>query len=111
MPRSNKQMVKNLQKAINTTFDVGLLVDKVQWYSEKQNRAVTVHKVKILIPEDERVGSTKYKELFSTVSEIQLVLFLRDYWFELNGWDIPHDNPMWEQVKEQYKLSHTEFIV
>ena len=31
---------------------------------------------------------------------IQILLFLRDYWFEMNGWDIPTDNEMWNEIKQ-----------
>jgi hypothetical protein len=35
-----------------------------------------------------------HKELFSSASEIQIVLFMRNLWYALNGWDIPPTNQM-----------------
>lgn len=103
-------MIQNLQKAINHTFNVGLLVDKLQWYSDNQNRAVNAYKVKITLSDNERTSKSKYKELFSTTSELQVVLFLRDYWYQLNGWEIPTDNEMWERAKEEYEKNKSEFV-
>lgn len=110
MPRSNKLMLQNLQKAINHTFDVGLLVDKVQWYSEQQQRAITYYKIKITVPKKDRVKNIKYVELFSTSSQIQAILFLRDYWYELNGWEVPTDNQMWEEIKRKRKESNADSL-
>ncbi|MBR4377332.1 MAG: hypothetical protein IKP50_00380 [Bacilli bacterium] len=35
-----------------------------------------------------------HKELFSSASEIQVVLFMRNLWYAVNGWDIPPTNKM-----------------
>jgi hypothetical protein len=35
-----------------------------------------------------------HKELFSSASEIQIVLFMRNLWYAVNGWDIPATNKM-----------------
>lgn len=95
-------MIKNLQRAINDKFHERLLLDKTQWFSDKQNRAVTVYKLKKELPEEEQRVNRKYMELFSTYSEIQVVLFLRDYWYKLNGWKVPTDNELWEDAKKKY---------
>ena len=42
-------------------------------------------------------------ELFSTYSQLQLVLFLRDYWYTLNGWEVPQNNTVWEEIKNAEK--------
>ena len=51
---------------------------------------------------DEDTGKKTYVELFSSCSEIQIVLWLRDYWYELNGWEVPTDNPVWLAEKQKY---------
>lgn len=102
MPRSNRQMIKNLQRAINEKFGVQLLLDRTQFYSEEQDRPVTIWKIKKPAPEELQNKSRKYYEVFSTTSQIQIVLWLRDCWYELNGWDIPTDNPVWEKAKQHY---------
>ena len=72
-----------------------------QFYSDKQNRPVTVYHIKRAIW-DEGKGKFLNQELFKSTSQIQIVLFLRDLWFELNGKPIPTDNETWNQKKAQY---------
>ena len=43
--------------------------------------------------------------IYKTTSLIRMVLFLRDMWFTENGQDLPTDNEMWNQIREQIKLS------
>lgn len=105
MPASNSSMIHKLQNAINEKFDAHILYNKQQWYSEKQNRPVSQYVIKKAIY-DEKRDKHRNVELFSSCSQIQIVLWLRDYWYELNGWDIPHDNEKWEQAKELYESKH-----
>lgn len=92
-------IARKLQTACNNSFGVRLCINTRQWYSEDKHRAVTCY---YLTQETENEAGKKISvELFKTYSQIQLVLFLRDYWYELNGWEIPHDNEMWEEVKAQ----------
>lgn len=99
MPRTNNIMIKKLQAAINMQFGVRLLIDRNQWFSEKENRPVTMYVIK---QSHKRNGREYKEELFRSYSQIQVVLFLRDYWYELNGWEVPKDNPDWEKAKEYY---------
>ena len=46
-------------------------------------------------------------EMFKTSSQIQTILYLRDYWFELNGWEIPIDNPDWNMIKVKEGLTES----
>ena len=102
MPSSNSTMIKKLQRAINEKFGQKLLFNKTEFYSEQQDRPVTVYSVKQAVW-DEKKKRTVSVELFKSTSEIQIVLWLRDKWYELNGWYIPTDNEAWEKAKEQYK--------
>lgn len=94
-------IARKLQSACNKQFGAKLLLNSRQWYSEDQCRAVTVYSIhqSVKKPGNEKDISV---ELFKTYSQIQLVLFLRDYWYKLNGWEIPADNEEWEEVKRQY---------
>lgn len=100
MATSNSTMIHKLQNAINQKFDAKILYNKQQWYSMEQNRPVNQYVIRKAYTDVE--GRTKYLELFSSCSQIQIVLWLRDYWYELNGWEIPTDNEMWEKAKEKY---------
>ena len=95
-------MAKKLQNAINEKYNEKLLLNRTQWYSEEENRPVTLFVVKKSILDTER--NRKYQiELFSTYSQIYLVLFLRDYWYKLNGWEIPKDNEKYLNELDRYK--------
>lgn len=91
---------KKLQTACKKVFGVKLLIDQRQWYHKDKDMAVTAYTLYQV--SNNQTTRTKIK-LFQTYSQIQLVLFMRDYWFELNGWEVPHDNKMWEDLKKQYE--------
>lgn len=98
---SYANIAKKLQNAINQRSGAKILINTQQWYSEDKGRAVTVYTVRQSTSnKDESHRQTI--ELFRTYSHVQLVLWLRDYWYELNGWEIPADNKEWEEVKKSY---------
>lgn len=99
---SNKTMINKLKRAINSKGD-RLLYSTNEFFSEEKQDTVTMHTIKRqLEPEaGERYG--KKIELFSSVSTIQIVLFLRDMWYEMNGWEVPKDNEQWAEAKEKYE--------
>lgn len=96
---SNSVMIHKLQQAINGKGGK-VLYGTSQFYSDKQNRPVTIYSIKQAVYDDE-TGKHKTQELFKSASQIQIVLFLRDMWFEINGWDIPTDNEMWNELKQK----------
>lgn len=95
------QMAKRLQGAINKRVEGKLVINTQQWYSEKKSRPITLYILRQEIKKPSGKGKT-VTDLFRTYSQIQMLLFLRDYWFELNGWEVPTDNPIWEEVKKRY---------
>ena len=100
---SNTVMIKKLQAAINKRFGARLLVNSNQWYSDKADKAITTWSVKKAVF-DESKNKNVNVELFKSTSQIQIVLFLRDLWYELNGWEVPTDNEMWNEVKQKQGL-------
>lgn len=98
---SNIVNVKKLQKAINLKGHK-ILYNTTQWYSEDEDRPITVYHIKKAIWNNDK-KKTENKELFKSTSLIQIVLFLRDYWYEINGKPIPQDNVEWNKIKENYK--------
>lgn len=93
--------IKKLQNAINHFFDQHITVNKTQYYVEKSGKIA-----EILIVKKATVvnGKTKYEELFSSGSDVAITLFLRDMWYELNGWEVPTDNEYWEEQKRKYAV-------
>lgn len=98
---SNTTLIKKLQHAINDKGE-RVLYQTSQWYSEQQDRPVTIYTIKKAIWDVDKNRFTNI-ELFSSTSQIQIVLFLRDYWYEINNWEIPTDNQMWNNAKQQYQ--------
>lgn len=100
---SYARLAKKLQSAINQSTGEGakLLINTQQWYSKDKGRTVTSYVIKQSITD----GDKAYRhnvEMFRTYSQVQMVLWLRDYWYELNGWEVPTDNKTWEALKKQY---------
>lgn len=98
---SNSTNIHRLQQAINA-HGGRILYSTSQFYSTQQDRPVTVYHLKKAVYDEEK-GRNINIEVFKSTSQIQIVLFLRDMWFEMNGWEVPHDNEMWEKVKEDMK--------
>lgn len=93
-------IAKKLQTACKKLFGVKLLIDQRQWYHKDKDTALTVYTL-YQVTIDEK-GKTSKLKLFQTYSQIQLVLFLRDFFYTLNGWEVPHDNKTWEDLKQKY---------
>lgn len=93
------QTAKKLQTAINSQSGAKISISTSQWYSKEKHRPITVFTIRESFPDD---NYRKSKEVFKTYSQVQMVLFLRDYWYNLNGWELPTDNPIWEEVKRKY---------
>lgn len=96
---SYAQLAKKLQNAINSRIDEKLLICTQQWFSHDRQRPITVYVIRKSVFLEEK-NKPITKDMFKTYSQVQMVLWLRDYWYKLNGWEIPTDNPEWEEVKK-----------
>ena len=105
MAKAFGPQIKKLQKAINEKFDAKILLNKTQYYSKDSDRPLELLVVKRAIWDDEK-QKFKNVELFSSASDIQIVLYLRDMWYELNEWEVPTDNEEWNKAKEAYQRKH-----
>lgn len=117
MAHSNSEMIHKLQIALNSK-GYRILCNRSQFYSEQQNRPVTIYKVSQSIFDPDR-GKNKHIELFSSASTIQIVLFLRNLWYLINDNPIPPTNNMkgaaeferkWSEFEETWKLSNNNFM-
>ena len=97
--------IKKLQRAINDKFDYRVLVNKTQFYSEDSCRVLEYISVKRSIYDEEKKKNRNI-ELFSSSSDVQIVLYLRDLWYELNGWEVPTDNEKWVKAKQKWMEKH-----
>lgn len=105
MAKTFGPQIKKLQRAINEIFDQKILINKTQYYSKEVDRPLELIIIKKAVWDESK---QKYKniELFSSASDVQIVLWLRDFWYELNGWEIPTDNEIWNEAKRQYEVRH-----
>lgn len=93
--------MRTLQRALEFEGELILLTTS-QFYSQDKHKVVTRYHVKKQIPNSEDKNKSTQVELFSSCSQIQIVLFLRDYLFELQGKEVPTDNEIWNQAKAEY---------
>ena len=101
MAGSYLHTAKRLQTACRKLFGVKLLINSRQWYSDDKDMAMTLYVIQQVLCDE--IGNKKNIELFKTYSQVQLVLFMRDYWYKLNGWEVPTDNEKWEAIKKKYE--------
>lgn len=101
MATSNSTMIHKLQRALNERGH-NILYNKTQFFSEEQQRPVTIYVIKKAIWDEEK-GKNRNIELFHSTSQIQIVLFLRDLWYELNDMELPTDNETWNDIREKNK--------
>lgn len=105
MAKAFGPQIKKLQRAINEKFDAKILINKNQYYSKELDKPMELLIVKKAIWDEDK-QRFKNVELFSSPSDIQILLWLRDYWYELNGWQVPTDNEEWNTAKELYMRRH-----
>lgn len=98
---SNTTMIKKLRTAINRKGEK-LLYNTSEFYSDEQERTVTIYSIKKSVW-DNKLRKARHIELFHSTSQIQIVLFLRDYWYQLNNIPLPEDNEMWNKIREKIK--------
>ena len=97
---SNTVNIHKLQTALNMK-GCKILYSTSQFYSEKADRPVTMYTVKRAIWDEVRGRNTSEK-LFESTSQIQIVLFLKDLWDEINGKEVDTSNEIWQEKKKQY---------
>ena len=106
---SNIKTIKKLQMAINTNCDYKILYQTAQFYSANQNRPVTKYILK-KAEYNPNTDRTESEEVFSTYSQLQIILYLRDYWCAVQGVPIPNDNEMWNEIKERDNITFKDVM-
>lgn len=94
---SNAGMIKKLLTALNLR-GLKLMYMTSQFWSEQQDRAVTLYVIKQAVwnADKERFDNV---ELYKSASQIQIVLYLRDLWYTINGKEVPQNNELWTEIK------------
>lgn len=98
---SNSTMIHKLQQALNM-HGLRIMYCTSQFYSDKQERPVTIYHIKQAVWDAKK---QKYvnQDLFNSTSQIQILLFLRDMWYSLNGKELPTDNETWNEIRDKYR--------
>ena len=98
--------IQKLQRALIMENQL-VLITTSQFYSVDKHKIVTKYHVKKQIPDLENKNKSSITELFSSCSQIQITLFLRDYLYEVQGKPLPTDNKYWNEAKAKYFGSDT----
>ena len=106
---SNISMIKKLQRAINDKYEQRITYNTSQFFLNQTNKQATRYTVKKAVT-NSNTGKNQHIEIFSTFSQLQVVLFLRDYWYYLEGTEIPTDNEIWEDIKRQKEINYKEIV-
>ena len=96
---SNSVNIHKLQTALNMK-GLRLMYSTTQFYSAKQNRPITIYHIKQAEYDDEREKFVN-QELFNSTSQIQIVLFLRDLLYTIEGRELPTDNEKWNAIRDR----------
>lgn len=91
---------KKLQQAIKEVHGVVLVLNRQEWYSTTEKHTINDYIIKQAVIEEGKRPT--YIEIFRSGSIIQQCLFLRDYWYYLNGWKIPTDNEIWNEKRKKF---------
>lgn len=105
---SQIRMIRKIQKACNVKFNTQLCYNVTQFYSEEQKREINRYSISKQIT-DGNTGKYSREELFGTYSLIKMVFFMRDYWYLLNGIELPNDNEEWVKMRKETILANGEF--
>ena len=97
--------IKKLQQALLQEDEL-VLITTSQFYSLDKHRFITKYHIKRQIQDPENDNKSTMTEMFSSCSQLQVTFFLRDYYYEIIGKPIPHDNPIWEAAKAKYIEEH-----
>lgn len=104
---SNIKNIRKLQTAINSISEDKILYQTTQFWTPCDKRAIQKYIIRrsVFNPYTERYDA---EEIFSTYSQLQVILFLRDYLFTLQGKELPTDNKLWNEIKEKNNITFEE---
>lgn len=98
---AQSKTIRTLQRALELEGEL-ILISTSQFYSIDKHKVITRYHVKKQVQSEESKNKSTQVELFSSCSQIQITLFLRDYYYEVKGYEIPTDNEVWNQIKAEY---------
>lgn len=102
MAYQQTKIIYKLRQAIESK-GYTLLFTSTEFYSKEKQRPIAIYHIKesYYNPKTDKYDS---KEIFASPSHIQIVFFLRDYLFAIEGKELPTDNEMWNTIRA--KIQH-----
>lgn len=94
------QTCKKLIQALNSRGHK--LTFSTQQFMGKEGQPHNMYSVSQAVWNEEK-RRYNHSGLYSTTSMVRMVLFLRDMWFEENGWELPTDQESWNRIREELK--------
>ena len=94
------QTSKKLIQALNSRGHK--LTLSVKQFMGKEGQPHNMYSINRAIWNEEK-RRYSHEEAYSTTSMVRLTLFLRDMWFEENGWELPTDQEQWNKIREELK--------
>ena len=101
---SNIRTIKTLQLAINMNCPFRILYTTSQFYSVAKQMPITKYCLRKATL-DHTGKRCESEEIFSTYSQLQVILYLRDLWYVYNDIELPTDNEMWNEIKERDRIT------
>ena len=94
--------IQKLQNAINSKLppESKICINKHQLYSEAYSTLITITIIEQYAI-NAKTGHLRKVTLFKSPSNIQICMYLRDMWYEINDWDLPMDNEQWNEARKQ----------
>ena len=99
-----EKTIRKLKIAIRQKADIKLLITTKEWFSEEKQVLMPYY----IISQhhyDPKTKKTTQEELFKAGNKVKVLLFLRDYWYTLNNWEIPRGE-FWDEKEERYKVRY-----
>lgn len=91
-------MSKKLMKAINSRGYI--ITHAKREFMAKDN---TIHNMNTLSIVSFNEEKQKYEStpIYSTPSQVRLVMYLRDFWFIINDMELPTDQELWCKIRQK----------
>lgn len=99
-----ERTINRLKIAIRQKSGIKLLITKKEWFSE-QKQVLMPYYIISQHHYDPKTKKTTQEELFKAGNKVKVLLFLRDYWYTLNNWEIPRGE-FWDEKEERYKVRY-----
>ena len=117
--KSCQSTIIKMQRALNTIYSQNeenkencrsILQNTKQFYSKDKEIVVTMYSIEESYL-DVDTQKTRNKKLFSSTSQLQIILFLRDLLYLSRNEPLPTDNEMWNEKRKEIDYFKEQGVV